>query len=399
MTDEQPSKGQEPEERICSPLNIQSWADVVDNPPNRAPVLIGSEHSGVLRLGHLMELTGASKAGKSIFALMLACSIATGSPCVGIPCKKGRVLYLNFEIDGPSLYGRIDTIWNRLKRQGVDVSSADNLHVLNMRANPLLEAGLGRLNEALAEAIGAKAAQEGADEVRGFYSCIVFDPFYMAFNGDENSASDVKEAVRQFLATAEATGASVIYIHHHSKGASGGKDSIDRGAGSGVHGRAPDAIVDITDLPTNEATTDQIHARYSPTAKALRMRFDVREFGPKKPIELIYDYPTYEVAPDDLGLKLCADKGKNAGAERKQEETDKKWKQLNEAITKRLGELDGEGYIERAQLYRDLDGIIPECTQETFNKYLKDNRCDYEIRKERIDGKVCWPVRLRESSL
>lgn len=382
-----------------APLIIQSWANVMQDQPKRSPVLIGSESDGVLRVGHIMELTGASKAGKSMFALMLACSIATGSECIGIPCARGRVLYLNFEIQGASFYGRISRVWSRLAERGADQSGAINLDVLNLRGNPILEAGLPKLSEYVVEAIATKAAQEGAEDARGYYSAIFFDPFYMCFNGDENSAGDVKNAIRQFIALAEVTGASVIYVHHHAKGASGGKDSIDRGAGSGVHGRAPDAIVDIIDLPDSESIAERIHEQFSPIATPLRVRFNLREFKPKKPIEVIYNYPSYELAPADLGLEFCADKGRNAGAEKKQEQTDKKWRQLNEAIAGFMERLPEGEIIEAKQLYEELDGLIPECSENTFKGYLRDNRCDYKVCKEHIDGLLRWPVRLRREPL
>lgn len=382
-------------QEIPEPLLIQSWADVMQDQPTRPPVLIGNESDGVLRLGHVMELTGASKAGKSMFALMLACAIATGSKCIGIPCTQGRVLYLNFEIDGASLYGRISKIWARLTEQGIGPTGAANLDVLNLRGHPLLEAGLTKLCEYVVEAIATKAAQEGAESAQGFYSVIFFDPFYMCFNGDENSAGDVKNALRQFISLAEATGASVVYVHHHAKGASGGKDSIDRGAGSGVHGRAPDAIVDITDLPPKDSVLEQIHERYSPEATPLRVRFNLREFKAKSPIEVIYNYPSYEMAPADLGLEFCADKGKNASAERKQEETERKWRQLNEAIADYMERLPDGAFVETRQLYEELDGIIPECSFDTFRRYLKDNRCDFKVSEEHIDGILRWPIRSR----
>ena len=52
-------------------------------------------------------------------------------------------------------------------------------------------------------------------------------------------------------------GCSVIYSHHHSKGAQGGKKSMDRASGSGVFARDPDAQLDMIELEITTAMRDQ----------------------------------------------------------------------------------------------------------------------------------------------
>lgn len=48
-------------------------------------------------------------------------------------------------------------------------------------------------------------------------------------------------------------GCAVIYCHHHSKGAQGGKRSMDRASGSGVFARDPDALLDLTELELTDS--------------------------------------------------------------------------------------------------------------------------------------------------
>ncbi len=48
----------------------------------------------------------------------------------------------------------------------------------------------------------------------------------------KNSANEMAKFCNQFDKIADALGASVIYAHHHSKGAQGGKKSMDRASGS-----------------------------------------------------------------------------------------------------------------------------------------------------------------------
>ena len=58
--------------------------------------------------------------------------------------------------------------------------------------------------------------------------------------------------VNQFDRIATELNCSVIYAHHHSKGAQGGKNSMDRSSGSGVFARDPDAILYLIELPVTE---------------------------------------------------------------------------------------------------------------------------------------------------
>lgn len=373
------------------PLKVYSWADIRDNLPKRPPVLIGTEQDGILRRGHVMEITAASKAGKTWLAIELAAAIATGTPWLGLPCTKSRVLYLNFEIDGASFDERIGKVWDKLGKP----EGAELLEVVSMRGNELLSAGLDKLADKVAEATGARAALAGI-EPREYYSAIIFDPFYMAFSGDENNAGDVKAALRTFIALAEATGAAVVYIHHHAKGASGGKDSIDRGAGSGVHGRAPDTVLDLSELALPERGAETLHTRYTPEASAWQVSFSLREFHHKKPVYIVYDFPMHVLAPADLNLSAYAVKGKYASEERKQEKTAKEWKERNMLITN-VVEKHPEG-IEAKQAYEELGGTaIGDVTYETFKRWLKDNRCDFKVIESHTpDGIKWWPIVPRD---
>jgi RecA-family ATPase len=57
---------------------------------------------GVLRRGHKMLISGSSKAGKSFLLMELGAAIAAGREWLGFRCRKGRVLYINLEIDPAS---------------------------------------------------------------------------------------------------------------------------------------------------------------------------------------------------------------------------------------------------------------------------------------------------------
>ena len=64
--------------------------------PEQSPAMI----EGVLRKGHKMLLAGPSKAGKSFALIELAVCIASGTPWMNrFECRRGKVLYVNLEVD------------------------------------------------------------------------------------------------------------------------------------------------------------------------------------------------------------------------------------------------------------------------------------------------------------
>ena len=89
------------------------------------------------------------------------------------------------------------------------------------------------------------------------YIAVVIDPIYKVITGDENSADQMAHFCNQFDKVCTELGCAVIYCHHHSKGAQGGKRSMDRASGSGVFARDPDALLDVIELEVPESLISQ----------------------------------------------------------------------------------------------------------------------------------------------
>jgi hypothetical protein len=89
------------------------------------------------------------------------------------------------------------------------------------------------------------------------YIAVVIDPIYKVITGDENSADQMAHFCNQFDKVCTELGCAVIYCHHHSKGAQGGKRSMDRASGSGVFARDPDALLDFIELLPTESIIKQ----------------------------------------------------------------------------------------------------------------------------------------------
>lgn len=226
----------------------ENLADVLFNLPDYAEELI----EGILRQGHKMLLVGPSKSGKSFSLIELCIAIAEGTKWMGRQCKQGDVLYVNFELDRASCLHRFKDVYQTL---GLAPNNANRIFVWNLRGKtPALDQLVPKL---------IRRAEKKK------YIAVVVDPIYKVITGDENSASEMAKFCNQFDKIADALGASVIYAHHHSKGAQGGKKSMDRASGSGVFARDPDALLDMIELDMskevkehfiNEARVEAMHA-------------------------------------------------------------------------------------------------------------------------------------------
>lgn len=213
---------------LPEPEDLQS---VWDNLPELSPCLI----NGVLRQGHKMLLAGPSKAGKSFLQIELCIAIAEGKRWLQWTCEQGRVLYVNLELDRASCLHRFRDVYQAM---GVQPDHLDNIDIWNLR-------GKSMPMDKLAPKLIRRAAKKN-------YIAIIIDPIYKVITGDENSADQMANFCNQFDRVCTELGVAVIYCHHHSKGAQGGKRSMDRASGSGVFARDPDALLDLIELPLNE---------------------------------------------------------------------------------------------------------------------------------------------------
>lgn len=209
----------------------ESMADVWDNLPSLAPPFI----DGVLRQGHKMLIAGPSKAGKSYALIELCCAIAEGKKWLEWNCTQGRVMYVNLELDRASCLHRFKDVYTAL---GITPNNLSNIDIWNLR-------GRSVPMDKLAPKLIRRASKKN-------YIAIIIDPIYKVITGDENSADQMAHFCNQFDKVCTELGCAVIYCHHHSKGAQGGKRSMDRASGSGVFARDPDALIDLVELELND---------------------------------------------------------------------------------------------------------------------------------------------------
>lgn len=209
------------------------WNDM----PDLAPALI----DGVLRQGHKMLISGPSKAGKSYMLIELVIAIAEGKKWLGKwQCAKGRVMYVNLELDNVSCLHRFRDVYAAF---GWHPDNLHNIDIWNLR-------GKSVPMDKLAPKLIRRAMKKG-------YKAIIIDPIYKVITGDENSADQMARFCNQFDMVCTELECAVIYCHHHSKGAQGNKKAIDRASGSGVFARDPDAVIDLIELETTPELMEQ----------------------------------------------------------------------------------------------------------------------------------------------
>lgn len=178
-----------------------------------------------------MLVAGPSKAGKSFALIELCICIAEGVRWLGNQCSKGKVLYVNLELDKASCIHRFFDVYKAMKLPRTNIK---NIEMWNLR-------GMSVPMDKLAPMLIRRAEKEQ-------FTAIIIDPIYKVITGDENSADQMANFCNQFDKICTRLGCSVIYCHHHSKGAQGDKRSMDRASGSGVFARDPDALLDLIEL-------------------------------------------------------------------------------------------------------------------------------------------------------
>jgi RecA-family ATPase len=155
---------------------------------------------------------------------------------------------LNFELKTPSIKNRLFAIAHRLK------CKQKNLITLNLRNETITPEFFSFLSRLIKE--------------KGF-GLVILDPLYSMYGMSkcenvENSNPAMTELLSTIRAACEAVGAAVIVVHHHAKGDSSLKASIDRASGAGALGRFPDSVLSLVRHESPDAYIVEIDFRDFP---------------------------------------------------------------------------------------------------------------------------------------
>lgn len=242
--------------------------DIYNAPDNRPPALI----AGVLLKGAKAILTARSKLGKSINAIEMSLCLSNGLDWLGFKCRKSKVLYIDLEVLKEEVYERIRRVGRALH-----IETPNDMEIICLRGQ-----GVG-LEDIIQE---LTIRYENGKQ----YDVIIIDPIYKLGLGNENDNEAVSQFCRQIDELSKVSHASVIYVHHHSKGAQSGKNAMDRGSGSGVFSRDADAIIDMLELAHDPIALDEFNSKYIGQLYITYInRFANTEWRSKNPHMNLYD--------------------------------------------------------------------------------------------------------------
>lgn len=281
----------------------------LDSLPDLAPELIG----GILREGHKMLLAAPSKAGKSFMLQELCVCVGEGIQWLGRDVMRGKVLYVNLELDPISCKHRFKDIYDALKigeRSG-------NVRVLNLRGRsvPL---------DKLAPILIRRYKDNG-------YKMIVIDPIYKVITGDENAASDMASFCNYFDMIATECGCAMVYSHHYSKGANSKyHNASERASGSGVFTRDPDAILSMSELSVDDGKLNMYRSttgRHDATPTGWRISSTLREFPTPPDFDIWFDWPLHVIDKDGILKSTKEQDAPNPQGVGKRQRSEEEWKQ------------------------------------------------------------------------
>jgi hypothetical protein len=223
----------EPKKKPSLPEIEDAFALMAEDLPEPPDVVVN-----ILHQGSKCSLGGGSKSFKTWTLTYLGLSVAMGEPFMGFPTVKGKVLYINLEIQRGFFRKRLLSI---SKAMAVSIP-VDGLHVWNLRGHA---ADLSEMMPLILERLKATA-----------YTLIIIDPIYKVLGRrDENAAGDIAGLLNEIEKLAVQSGAAVAFGAHFSKGNQAGKEAIDRVGGSGVFARDPDTILTLTKHEQENAFT------------------------------------------------------------------------------------------------------------------------------------------------
>ena len=244
--------------------------------------------SGMLHKGSMLIIGGGSKGRKTWAFMHLAVCVSEGKNWWGWHCNKGRVLYLNFELQPFAMQKRMRMLRKYYRDTKREPVTCDMFDVWNLRGKSrAIEELAGQLKEAIKD-----------------YDLVIFDPLYkMLGDRSENDAGEMASLMNEMeLISVECDASIVIGAHYRKGGVADGGKMFDKISGSGVLARHPDAILTMTDLDSQ--VDDEDNERECCVIEPV-----LRNFPPRDKFGLYWDCPCFEA-----GEWINTEKVKGGGA-------------------------------------------------------------------------------------
>ena len=197
----------EPESEI--PLFLKA-SDFADKELVPMEWLIGM----MIPAGTVTLLSGDGGAGKSLLALNLAISVATGGalPWLGMQPEQGPAIYVGAEDNIDEMHRRINNmIWNR---PDINYSDLSNLHIASLAARDALLSVVDARTNTLAPSPLFEQIRSKIDAVRP--RVVIFDTLADLFPGNENDRAQARQFVGQLRKLSVDFSTTIILLSHPS---------------------------------------------------------------------------------------------------------------------------------------------------------------------------------------
>jgi len=308
---------------------------------------------GLLYQNDIMAINAPSKSGKSFFLLHLAICLGAGKSWLGFSIENScKILFLNFEVSYPLFLCRIKRV-----SEALNVPIPENFHFYSPLGGESVYQPISNILPPLINTIEMEK-----------FDVIFIDPLYkiydLAGNLDENSNSDMARLFDNLDRICIETGATIIYTHHYAKGQPGRKFAIDRASGAGTLARAPDAILNLTELDSGG------------TMPAYRIEPILRNFASDWTIDVRWDYPIHVVADDLSNCDLKSRPGRPSGSQNSESKIEAAWLEC----------CDGDG-VATINSVKNYLGFGSYGTFFRAIKNMKHNPYDLRVTKTEIRGK------------
>ena len=221
-----------------------------------------------LLAGYITAMFAPGGVSKSMFSILTAASIATGTPLTGEAIhRKGKVWLINNEDDTDEQLRRLAGIaqhhnipWQTLK---------ENLFLTCGYGNPYIVAHQDTDGSVIAHPNAEKIIEEALAKNITY---IVFDPFITMHDTEENDNGAIQQVTNVLKHIAKETGAAIEVVHHTKKG--GAKTDSETHAGDVESGRGASSLKDACRIATTLArmspkTADKLGINYEDEGRFL----------------------------------------------------------------------------------------------------------------------------------
>ncbi|MBK67610.1 MAG: hypothetical protein CMP22_05730, partial [Rickettsiales bacterium] len=197
-------------------IEFLSWSQLSKIPEKRELI------EGLFSEGSMVNLFGSPNSGKTFLTIDLALHLSLGKEWHGLKVKKTKVVYVELE-SGAGFSKRINAFMNFH-----NITELPNIHFFNKSLN------LCKSEEDINAFIRALQTLENV-------GLIIIDTLSRALaGGNENSSDDMGMFVRNCDCIRQATGATILVVHHS------GKDKSKGGRGHSLLNGAVDTEIEIS---------------------------------------------------------------------------------------------------------------------------------------------------------